>query len=65
MSLKIRHVDYKNGTALVQNSKHTFPVTVAKSIRYLICIGDLAKVTKSPVSGEWIMTDYIAMYGRN
>ncbi len=61
MSLTIRHVDYKNGTALVQSRNRTFPVTVDKSIRYMITVGDLAKVTKSVVTGEWIMTDYIAM----
>ena len=63
MPLKIRHVDYKNGTALVQGKNKTFPVTVSQSIRFDICAGDLAKVVKSAVSGEWIMTDFIRMWG--
>lgn len=63
MSLKIRHIDYKRGVALVQGKNKTFPVTLQKWLRFLVCTGDLAIVKKSPVSGEWIMTDYIRMWG--
>ena len=63
MSLKIKHVDYKRGTALVQGRNKTFPVTVAPEIKFDICVGDLAKVVKSVVTGEWIMTDFTRMWG--
>ena len=63
MTLTIKHIDYRRGVALVQGARSTFPVTVAKPIQYLISIGDLATVKKSPVSGEWIMTDYTARWG--
>ena len=62
VTLRIRHVDYKRGTALVQGRK-TFPVTVHPNIRFDITVGDLAKVIKSAVTGEWIMTDFIRMWG--
>lgn len=63
MSLKIKHVDYDRGVALVQSTRKTFPVTVSKDIKYDICPGDLATVVKSVVTGEWIMTDFIRMVG--
>ena len=62
VTLRIRHVNYTNGTALVQGRK-TFPVNVHPTIRFDICAGDLAKVIKSAVTGEWIMTDFIRMDG--
>ena len=62
VTLKIKHIDYTNGTALVQGRK-TFPVQVSEKIRFDICPGDIAKVVKSVVSGEWIMTDFIRMDG--
>ena len=62
MSLKVIHK--QGNTALVRNgSKPSFPVTMQKWLKNLVCVGDLAIVKKSPVSGEWIMTDYIRMFG--
>ena len=60
--LKVKNVDSKNGTALVQTkTNNIFPVTLQKWLRHLVRTGDLCKVTKSKVTGEWIMTDYICM----
>ena len=64
MSLKVIHKDHTTNTCLVRNgSKPSFPVTMQKWLRNLVCVGDLAVVKKSPVTGEWIMTDYIRMWG--
>lgn len=63
MSLKIRHVDYKRGVALVQGARKTFPVHLQDWLKFLVVVGDLAIVKKSHVSGEWIMTDYVRMDG--
>lgn len=63
MSLKIKHIDYKRGVALVKSSKKTFPVKLQKWLRFEICVGDLAIVKKSVVTGEWYMTDFIRMVG--
>ena len=60
MALKVIHKDHNTNTCLVQNgSKPSFPVLMQKWLRNLVCVGDLAIVKKSPVTGEWIMTDYI------
>ena len=58
MSLKVIH---KQGdTALVRNgSKPSFPVRMMSWLKFLVCVGDIANLKKSPVTGEWIMTDYI------
>jgi len=63
MSLKIINVQADKGTALVKGRKRTFPVILQDWLKFLICVGDLAIVKKSPVSGEWIMTDYVRMWG--
>ena len=63
MALKIKHVDYKRGVALVQSKRNIFPVQLQKWLKFLVVVGDLAIVKKSPVSGEWIMTDYIRIDG--
>ena len=62
MALKVIHK--QGNTALVQSgSKPSFPVQMMKWLQHLVCVGDYAIVKKSPVSGEWIMTDYIRMFG--
>lgn len=56
---EIVHLDKQNRTALVKNSKgESYPVKMDKYIADGVRYGDLAIVTKSPVSGEWIMIDY-------
>ena len=60
MTLTVIH---KQGdTALVKNSKtqKSFPVIMQEWLKHLVCIGDLAIVKRSPVTGEWFMTDYVA-----
>ena len=59
MTLTVIHK--QGNTALILNSKtgKSFPVTMQKELQYLVCIGDLAIVKRSPVSGEWFLTDYI------
>ena len=61
MSLKVINVQSDKGTALVQGKHKTFPVQLAYWLRFLVRKGDLCKVTKSQVTGEWVMTDYIKM----
>ena len=64
MSLRVIHKDHTTNTCLVRNgSKPSFPVTMMSWLKNLVCVGDLAIVKKSPVSGEWIMTDYIRYMG--
>ena len=57
MSLKVIHKD--NNMALVKGKGKSFPVHLQDWLKHLVCVGDTAIVKKSPVSGEWIMTDYI------
>ena len=59
MSLTVIHK--QGNTALVKSnhSNKSFPVTMQNWLKHLVCVGDLAIVKKSQVSGEWIMTDYI------
>lgn len=61
VNLTIKHVDSTNGTALVEtmNGK-TFPVTLQTWLKHLVRPGYYGTVTKSMVTGEWIMIDYIA-----
>ena len=61
--LTVKHVDYKRGVALVSSTRKTFPVTLQKWLRFLVCPGDIATVKKSVVTGEWIMTDYTRTVG--
>jgi hypothetical protein len=63
MPLKVVHKDNQRSVALVKGTRKTFPVHMQKWLKNLVCVGDLAVVKKSPVSGEWIMTDYIRMWG--
>ena len=64
MALKVIHIDHKNNTCLVRNgSKPSFPVKMMNWLKFLVCVGDWAIVKKSPVSGEWIMTDYVRYVG--
>lgn len=60
------HVDHKRGTALVRSFRtgKCFPVTLKKSIKYLVCRGDKLHVIKNHVSKEWMAIDYIAMTSR-
>ena len=54
------HKDHKRNVALVRDgSKPSFPVLMQKWLRNLVCVGDLAIIKKSAVSGEWILTDYV------
>ena len=59
--LTVIHKDDQRKTALVKSDKSdkSFPVTLQDWLRFLVCVGDIAIVKKSHVSGEWIMTDYI------
>lgn len=58
MSLRVIHT--QGDTALVRNgSKPSFPVRMMEWLKFLVCVGDIAIIKRSPVSGEWIMTDYI------
>lgn len=61
MSLTVIHKDIKNNTCLVKSSKtgKSFPVKMLNWTRFLVCVGDIAIVKKSPVSGEWLLTDYV------
>jgi len=51
----------KDNTALVKSSRtgKSFPVRMLNWTRFLVCVGDTAIVKKSPVSGEWLLTDYV------
>ena len=58
MSLRVIHT--QGDTALVRNgSEPSFPVRMMDWLKFLVCVGDIAIIKRSPVSGEWIMTDYI------
>ena len=61
MTFTIIHKDYERNVALVKNDKtgKSFPVHIAHGLKFLICVGDYAIVKKSPVSGEWYLTDYV------
>ena len=61
--LKCTHIDPKRGVALVKShrTQRNFPVHISKDIKYLASIGDNLKVVKSPVTGEWLAIDYMAM----
>ena len=65
MTLKVIHKDHQRNVALVKSdrSKKSFPVTMMSWLKFLVCVGDIAIVKKSHVSGEWIMTDYIRIFG--
>ena len=61
VKLAIIHLDKKNRTALVRSSKNrSFPVKMQMEDWKVECVqrGDDAIVTKSSVTGEWIMIDY-------
>ena len=64
MSLTVIHKDTERNVALVQGKK-TFPVHMQNWLKHLVCVGDSAIVTKSPVTGEWIMTDYVRYVDNN
>lgn len=59
MTLTVIHK--QGNTALILNSKtgKSFPVRMLNWTRFLVCVGDIAIVKKSPVSGEWFLTDFI------
>ena len=59
--MSLRVINKQGNKALVQSNRtgKSFPVTMMTWLKHLVCVGDLATVKKSPVSGEWIMTDYI------
>ena len=56
IKLPIVNVDHTNRTALVKSQKTTFPVHMTKDFDCMA--GDDAIVTKSAVTGEWLMIDY-------
>ena len=58
--LPIVYIDRENRTALVQGKKNTFPVHMEMKDWQIECVrlGDDAIVTKSTVTGEWVMIDY-------
>jgi carbamoylphosphate synthase large subunit len=61
VKLAIIHLDKKNRTALVRSSKNrSFPVKMQMEDWKVECVqrGDDAIVTKSAVTGEWLMIDY-------
>lgn len=61
--LPCTHIDRNRGVALVKSfrTQRSFPVTLAKDIKYLASKGDNLQVIKSPVTGEWMAIDYMAM----
>lgn len=59
MSLKVINKQGNKALLLSNTSNKSFPVTMQDWLKHLVCVGDLAIVKKSQVSGEWIMTDYI------
>ena len=61
VKLSIVNIDKKNKTALVlPSSGRSFPVKMEMENWKIECVkrGDDAIVTKSSVTGEWIMIDY-------
>lgn len=63
MSLTVIHKSPKYALVKSNRTGKAFPVQMQDWLKNLVSIGDIAKVVKSPVSGEWIMTDYISMWG--
>ena len=59
MSLTVINKQGNNALVKSNRSNKSFPVTMQDWLKHLVCVGDLAIIKKSPVSGEWIMTDYI------
>ena len=61
MTLTVIHKDVERNVALVKSDKsdESFPVRMLNWTRFLVCVGDIAIVKKSAVSGEWLLTDYI------
>ena len=59
MSFRIIHKDEDN--ALVKSDRNNcgFVVVMQDWLKHLVCVGDLAILSKSKVTGEWIMTDYV------
>ena len=60
VKLPIVNIDRQNKTALVKSQKHTFPVRMEMPIWKIndVRLGDDAIVTKSAITGEWLMIDY-------
>lgn len=61
MTLTVIHKDIERNVALVKSDKsdESFPVRMLNWTRFLVCVGDIAIVKRSAVSGEWLLTDYI------
>ena len=59
--MSLRVINKQGNKALILNNEtgKSFPVTMQKWLQYLVCVGDLAIVERSPVSGEWYLTDYV------
>lgn len=59
IQLPLIHIDRKNKTCLLKNKQgKSFPATMQEWLCDSIMLGDDAVVTKSQVSGEWIVIDY-------
>lgn len=64
MNYKIINIQHDKGVALVKRNTKAFPVKLCTYTKKgTPSVGDYAKVVKSPVSGEWLLVDYIAMFG--
>ena len=59
MTLTVIHKNNDTALVLSSRSKKSFPVKMMDWLKHLVCVGDIAIVKKSPVSGEWFLTDYV------
>ena len=59
--MSLRVINKQGNKALILNNEtgKSFPVTMQAWLKFLVCVGDLAIVERSPVSGEWYLTDYV------
>jgi len=57
MSFKV--LNKQGNKALIKGKGNSFTVTMQDWLKNLVCVGDIAIIKKSYVSGEWIMTDYV------
>ena len=61
MSFRVIHKDDARRTALVQpvNGGRSIPVVMADWLRNMVCVGDWATVTQSPITGELVLSDFV------
>ena len=56
---QIIHLNRKDGNCLVKKGNgKSFVCTLAHWLKESICVYDYVEVKKSPVTGEWVVTDY-------